>query len=595
VDLLENGVEADSLVDIFHSVSSLASLKTQGAVQFGEDLSGVVQAIFDLMDSDGTFRAGSKEEQGSALNTGYAYHALALLKKHFALSPEVSGHIGSVAQTVDAFFSGNAREDDGMLEFTDANDPLANLQATSLVWTGANALAAVTAGVDITEAQIGGLAEYFLHNKHVTNTEDAHYLLTALRTVANNSFNRRPLAVTLSKSSVLTSSKGDEGLIKILVTDVFGQFATNVGVYVVKVSPADQEKQIILRNQQALPASDNAKNIAYSFNFLATKPDQGFYSMELSVSPVDKSSPYAAVEETTRIIKVVAVVELTEATLQISDSKEQDESFASNPLSLQYPNKLADVLRATSLQTILFSFRAQASGRPVSAHQVFLRFTNLETKHEAVFVAEQHGKKYKFSVNIKDQLDAFQACSGKYAVTLVVGDSLIQNPVVWELATLNIQFGKLQREPVSEVSSGPLPEIVHQFRAPDKRPPPVVSFVFTGLVLAPFFVFLIGLLYVGANLRNFPLSNPKSLFFAAGFQACVGSIFGLFVIYWLRLTMVQTLCYLLALALVTTWRPQHTAARKRRTAKDARSLPATSGRGEEIRGAEALEMASKQA
>ncbi|SFT52054.1 putative membrane protein [Arthrobacter sp. ov118] len=52
---------------------------------------------------------------------------------------------------------------------------------------------------------------------------------------------------------------------------------------------------------------------------------------------------------------------------------------------------------------------------------------------------------------------------------------------------------------------------------------------------------------------------------------------------------------LLALALVTTWRPQHTATRKPRQAKDSRSLPATSGRGEEIRGAEALEITSKQA
>jgi putative membrane protein len=52
---------------------------------------------------------------------------------------------------------------------------------------------------------------------------------------------------------------------------------------------------------------------------------------------------------------------------------------------------------------------------------------------------------------------------------------------------------------------------------------------------------------------------------------------------------------LLALALVTTWRPQHPATRKPRQAKDPRFLPATSGRGEEIRGAEALEMASKQA
>ena len=51
---------------------------------------------------------------------------------------------------------------------------------------------------------------------------------------------------------------------------------------------------------------------------------------------------------------------------------------------------------------------------------------------------------------------------------------------------------------------------------------------------------------------------------------------------------------LLALALVTTWRPQHRAIRTQGPAKAAPSLPAT-GRGEEIRGVETLEIANKQA
>lgn len=97
--------------------------------------------------------------------------------------------------------------------------------------------------------------------------------------------------------------------------------------------PVDQEKQIILRNQQALPVSDGPQNLAYSFNFLATKPDQGFYSMEFSVAPVDKNSAFFPIEEATRTVKVVAVVELADVSLQITDSKDHDEeSFASNPI-----------------------------------------------------------------------------------------------------------------------------------------------------------------------------------------------------------------------------------------------------------------------
>lgn len=34
-------------------------------------------------------------------------------------------------------------------------------------------------------------------------------------------------------------------------------------------------------------------------------------------------------------------------------------------------------------------------------------------------------------------------------------------------------------------TSGPLPEIIHQFRVPDKRPPRIVSDIFTGLCITP--------------------------------------------------------------------------------------------------------------
>jgi len=343
----------------------------------------------------------------------------------------------------------------------------------------------------------------------------------------------------------------------VVVTDIFGHYATSVGVYIVKIFPVDQEKHVILRNQQALPISDSPQNLGFTFNFLATKPDQGFYSMEFSVSPLDKNSPYFPIEEAARTVKVVAIVELSDVTLQITDSKEHDDTFASNPFSLNYPHKLGEVLRANAFQMVGLSFRIQASGRPITVNQAFLRFTNMETQQEAVFVAEQQGKKYKFSLNLLDYIDAFNGRSGKYAVTLTIGDPLIQNPISWELATLNIHFGKYQKDASPELISGPLPEITHQFRTPDKRPIPVVSFVFTGLVLSPFVIFLVGLAYVGANLHNFPFSNMKALFFAAGFQGCIGGILCLFVIYWLCLTMVQTLGYLLVLALVTIFFGQY--------------------------------------
>ncbi|KAL6044146.1 Dolichyl-diphosphooligosaccharide--protein glycosyltransferase subunit 2 [Balamuthia mandrillaris] len=60
---------------------------------------------------------------------------------------------------------------------------------------------------------------------------------------------------------------------------------------------------------------------------------------------------------------------------------------------------------------------------------------------------------------------------------------------------------------------------------------------------------LIGLLFLGANLRNFP--SGVSSVYALGFQGCLAALVGLFALYWLYLNMLQTLGYLALLAVPT--------------------------------------------
>jgi hypothetical protein len=45
---------------------------------------------------------------------------------------------------------------------------------------------------------------------------------------------------------------------------------------------------------------------------------------------------------------------------------------------------------------------------------------------------------------------------------------------------------------------------------------------------------------VGANFSNFPLSGMGFLS-AVGFLGCISAVIGLYVLYWLQLTMVETL------------------------------------------------------
>ena len=98
---------------------------------------------------------------------------------------------------------------------------------------------------------------------------------------------------------------------------------------------------------------------------------------------------------------------------------------------------------------------------------------------------------------------------------------------------------------------GPKPEISHVMRPEETRPPVAISFVFAAIVCAPLALLFVGLKVVGARLSHFPSSGVAFLD-AAIFHGGIGAILGLYALYWLRLTLLQTLPTLGALLLFST-------------------------------------------
>uniref|UniRef100_A0A0R3QAY3 Dolichyl-diphosphooligosaccharide--protein glycosyltransferase subunit 2 n=1 Tax=Brugia timori TaxID=42155 RepID=A0A0R3QAY3_9BILA len=82
------------------------------------------------------------------------------------------------------------------------------------------------------------------------------------------------------------------------------------------------------------------------------------------------------------------------------------------------------------------------------------------------------------------------------------------------------------------------PEISHLFREPEKRPPRIVSTIFVFLSAFPLLIWLL----IGINFGNLPAS-PFILLFHG--------IFGLYFIFWLQLTMFETLKYLSVIGTIT--------------------------------------------
>lgn len=125
----------------------------------------------------------------------------------------------------------------------------------------------------------------------------------------------------------------------------------------------------------------------------------------------------------------------------------------------------------------------------ITVHQAFVRFYNAATKQEIIFIAEQDstGSLYKVDLNLAVRSKDFNYRSGDYQVNLILGDALVANSVNWKIATVNINFsGGVSASTPSTVEFAAKPEISHIFREQEKRPHPLVSNLFTGLVMVPF-------------------------------------------------------------------------------------------------------------
>jgi oligosaccharyltransferase complex subunit delta (ribophorin II) len=177
-----------------------------------------------------------------------------------------------------------------------------------------------------------------------------------------------------------------------------------------------------------------------------------------------------------------------------------------------------------------------------SLHQVIIILRNKESRKEVAFIAqpETEGKTdYKLELDLSTNAKDLGYESGKYEIVLILGDFLVEDSLEWALGEVNLQVasGKTKSvNPLYSVTYGQKPEIKHQFRTPEPRPPRFLSDTFTVLVLSPILILLILWIKIGANIKGFPLTLS-----ALGFHVGLAGIFGVYLLFWIRLTMFEAL------------------------------------------------------
>jgi oligosaccharyltransferase complex subunit delta (ribophorin II) len=417
--------------------------------------------------------------------------------------------------------------DDKYLQFDGGLVP-----TSTVLYTAYKLSATAKLAPTISEDKVVKFANYLLSRKHTQSKKDSVFLLSAISIWTDNKFHI-PVAVSLA-SSVSVSSKSP--VVQVRVCNLLGKSLGKLTVTADTARHIGDEAVVLSKKAFAVSSADQS---LFDLDLMKVNPKRGFYRIIVSIASSQPSAKLLGASGAEVEVKVTTQVAIDNVELSVAD---KDQSSIPKANKLQYPKKTSMEADHHQRLVLKFSLKEEVSKQPITAHQTFVRLTNSKTKQEVIFVAEEEagGASYKFDLDVGAKSKDFKNLSGKYTVDLIVGDAVIENPISWYLADVQLTF---QDDPVASGSSlsryAKKPEISHLFREPEKRPPTTVSNFFTVLVLVPILLLFIMWLKIGVNVSNMPISLST-----LGFHGGLSAIFGLYFCYFLKLTMFQTLRYL---------------------------------------------------
>ncbi|KAM0931225.1 hypothetical protein ACQ4PT_000316 [Festuca glaucescens] len=529
--------DTNSLHEFYYSVGGLLSLKEQGHSVVLSDADSIFHAIKALSQSDGRWRYDTNSAESSTFAAGIALEALAgvVSLSDAEVDPFM---IGVVKNDIVKLFGTIKSYDDGTFYFdeknVDATEYKGPITTSASVVRGFTSFANVVSGkLNIPGEKILGLAKFFLGIGLPGSAKDCFNQIKSLSLLENNRV-FVPLILSLP-SKVLSLTSKDQ--LKVEVTTVLGSAAPPLRVNLVQILGSDSK--VITTDKELQFDLDN--NVHY-LDIAPLKIDVGKYSLvfEISLQDPEHETVYTTGGRNTETVVVTGLIKVDKAEIGIAEN-DAGTSESVEKLDLLKDTKIS--LSANHLQKLRLSFQlATPLGRTFKPHQVFLKLKH-ESGVEHFFVVPGSARQFKIVLDFLGLVEKFYYLSGRYDLELSVGDASMENSFLRALGHLELDLPepseKAPRPPAQAVDPlakfAPQKEISHIFRVPEKRPPKEVSLAFTGLTLLPFIGFLIGLMRLGVNLKNFP-SLPGPAAFASLFHAGIGAVLLLYVLFWVKVS-----------------------------------------------------------
>ncbi|KAH7365882.1 hypothetical protein KP509_18G051300 [Ceratopteris richardii] len=547
--LLSSLDNTEALLDIHFSLGTLAFLKVQFPVALNDPVS-IFQKIKVLSAEDGSWKynpddAGtSAKAAGTALETMGDLISLAGQAFDDAKIRYLKGVASKLFEFLEKYDDGTQFIDERPLDgLYGGGGPLA---ATSQVVKGVAVVASHTSGhIEVPAERVISVAKFFLTAGIHGSLLDMFHVLDGLGVLDKNRF-LVPVILSVRPSVLSLSAKE---VFKISTTTVLGSPVS--ATITLRKAVRANEKEPFLLNQ--VLESDETKGV-HNLNDILNKLDIGSYDLTFKVKILEEGR-YATEPITIRRVLVTGVASIPEVEVGVLDSDTGSTDYVKrwNPMSKEVVS-----LYATHLQKLYFGLDILSPRQEqFIPHQAFLKLKH-ETKVEHLFLLKPSGKKLELSLNLLGLVEKLNYLSGIYTIDLIVGDVAMENPVMWNLGTVELDLPeppegkvKLTSQAESPFKYGPRPEITHMFRPAEKRAPPTLSNTFLALTLVPLLGFLVGLKLLNTNMKNFPSSGLPVLA-ALLFHLGIGSILGLYALFWLKLNLFQTLKLLALLGTVLT-------------------------------------------
>jgi len=362
----------------------------------------------------------------------------------------------------------------------------------------------------------------------------------------------RSIVLSVPQTTFSSTNKAD-GTVIARVTDIVGNPIPDVKVFLLKATSFADDS--VLYSNQPL-AKQSATD--FEFNLFAAKPQQGFYALEFGVQTANK-----ATRSTVRTIKVVTSVSVSTVKVNVVDSSDRE---IVQRVSATPGNKFETFKTSYFFALdVSFTVKNTATNKPTQIQQVYLRFEGEESENS--FPVDVAGDSYRLFLDMKQAGPSLLYRSGDYKVSLIIGDTFIDNSFIWELGTVQLFFPPQLEKPQPESVYDEKAEIHHVFRVPDKRPPSTLSLSFAGGVLAPAALLVLSVLIVGFPIR---IPGGLSFIFTVVFMGVIVAMFTAYAGFWFGYyNMFDTLYMVLglgALGLVSGYQ----SLRSRRAARVAR-------------------------